>query len=473
MTGDTFSRPRAALLGLALALGAAQAQTAAPPTQSPPAQSLPATATPAPAALTLDAALALLAEAPSVRGAQLGVQVAQANLNAARTALGLTVSVSGNAGYSGASTATVADGTSVSTGSSLNGAASVNVSLGVLPWSSNASGLQSAQRSLTLAQARLNETQNAARLNVAQQYLAAVVAGRDAALATQTLALRSRALQVAQAQQQTGNATAQSVLSAQAALEAAQAAQVQAQAALDAARLNLGAALGRTLGDVSFVSPPSETFSLPDLEALVTRARASRREVIAAQNDVAAAQEALETLRRDQTLPDLTASVRYGPAGSGGLSTSLNLKQGTLGAGYTLPLSGESSSANRVVASVSGSYVVYSPAARAQLSAAQATVTQTQLTLSVTQQEVELDVRQRYAAVQTGLLGLQSQATQAQLAQSALEAARARLGAGTGTADEVAAAELTLAQAQRDLLDARATVQTSLIQLQNAAGGPA
>lgn len=450
-----FRRGRAGtslLLGAVLISAAARAQVAAP-------------------GLTLDAALALLAQAPSVRGAQLSVQVAQANLDAARTALGLTVSVSGNASYSGGSASTTADGTSAPTGGSVSGSAGVNLSLGVLPWSSNAAALQSAQRSLTLARARLSETQRTARLNVAQQYLAAVVATRDVALAAQTLTLRTRALQVAQAQQQDGNATAQTVLSAQAAVQTAQAAQVQAQASLDAARLNLEAALGRSLGDVEFVSVPAKTFDLPDLPVLVAQARAARREVITAQNDLAAAQDALATMRRDQTLPDLTASLRYGPAGSGGLSTSLNLKQGTLGAGYTVPLAADTGSANRVVASISGSYVVYSPSARAQLSAAEALVTQTTLTLSVTQQEVELDVRQRYAAAQTALLTLQARTTQVTLAQSALEAARARLTAGTATADDAAAAELSLAQAQRDLLEARATVQTTLIQLQNAAGG--
>ncbi|SMB77843.1 TolC family protein [Deinococcus hopiensis] len=418
--------------------------------------------------LTLEAALAQLAQAPSVTQAQLSVVTAEQNLRAARSALGLTVSVTGNASYAGANLAT--DGTE--TASTLNGNVGVNVSLGLLPWSSSQAGLRSAERNLALARARSSETQGTARLNAVQQYLAGVVATQDVALADRTLALRQRQLAVEQAQLENGNATAQSVLSAQANVQAAQGAQLQAAANLDAARRSLGAALGQDLSLVSFSSLPEGAFTLPDVSALVTQARMRRREVLEAQNALASAQEALETQRRDATLPDVTASVRYGP-GTGGLQASLNLKQGTVGAAYTLPVGTSGSTVNRLTASLSGSYVIYSPSVKAQVSAAEATVTQAQLSLSTAQQNVELDVRTRYSALQASLIAIQSRETQVQVAQAGLDAARTRLEAGTGTADDVTAAELNLLQAQRDVLSARATAQTTLIQLQNAAGGPA
>lgn len=418
---------------------------------------------------TLEDALSRLEAAPSVTAARLSVQTAQTNLNAARTALGLTVSVNGNAGYTGAGTAT-ADG--AATASSLSGAAGVNISLGLLPWSSNQSGLQTAERGLALAQAKLNATQNSARLNVAQQYLAAVLGAQDVDIAGRTLALRQRQLTVAQTQQGSGNATAGNVLSAQAAVQSAQGAGVQASASLDAARRGLEAALGSSVGDVTFSTQPSENVTLPDVAVLVAQARTIQSDVIQAQNTLSAAQETLTTQQREAMLPDLTASVRYGPSGSGGLTTALNLQQGTLSAGYSLPLGGSATGTSRLSASITGSYVVYSPAQKAQLSAADAGVSQAQLSLNVAQQNAELDVRIRYSTLQTGLITVQTRVTAVQLAQLALDTAQTRLQAGTGTADDVSAAELDLAQAGRDLLSARITAQTNLIQLQNAAGGP-
>lgn len=457
MNLSRFSRPppwrrlSPTLVSLTLALcGVAPAQTAT--------------------SFTLEDALSRLEAAPSVTAARLSVQTAQTNLNAARTALGLTVSVNGNAGYTGAGTAT-ADG--AATASSLSGAAGVNISLGLLPWSSNQSGLQTAERGLALAQAKLNATQNSARLNVAQQYLAAVLGAQDVDIAGRTLALRQRQLTVAQTQQGSGNATAGNVLSAQAAVQSAQGAGVQASASLDAARRGLEAALGSSVGDVTFSTQPSENVTLPDVAVLVAQARTIQSDVIQAQNTLSAAQETLTTQQREAMLPDLTASVRYGPSGSGGLTTALNLQQGTLSAGYSLPLGGNATgSSSRLSASITGSYVVYSPAQKAQLSAADAGVSQAQLSLNVAQQNAELDVRIRYSTLQTGLITVQTRVTAVQLAQLALDTAQTRLQAGTGTADDVSAAELDLAQAGRDLLSARITAQTNLIQLQNAAGGP-
>ncbi|THF87096.1 TolC family protein [Deinococcus sp. KSM4-11] len=459
---------RSAALTVCLALGGASLAQSSTPAATPTATTTP---------LTLDAALALLSGAPSVTQAQLSVQVAQKNLDAARTALGLTVSVSGNAAYTGPGTTTASDGTTTSLASSLSGSAGVNVSLGLLPWSSNQSSLRAAQRSLDLAQANLLAAGASARLNVYQQYYAAVLANLDIDVAARTLALRQRQLTVAQTQQTAGNATSESVLSAQAALQAAQAAQLQAAASLEAAQRSLGAALGQTVGTSAFPSVPAETVTLPDVAALVARARTSRSEVVDARNTLAAAQDTLDTQKRTQALPDITASVRYGPSGSGGLSANLNLTQGTVGAGYAVPLGTSSSTTgtttDRISASISGSYVVYSPAVAAQVSAAQANVTQAQLSLTVAQQTVELDVRTKYSTLQTSIIAVQAKVTAVQVAQAALDTANARLKAGTGTADDVMAAELDLAQAQRDLQAARVTAQLTLIQLQNAAGGPA
>jgi len=300
-----------------------------------------------------------------------------------------------------------------------------------------------------------------------------VLATQDITLATRTLELRQRQLTVAQTQQAAGNATAETVLTAQTAVQTATSSLTQAQSSLDSARRTLDATLGSALGNVTFSTRPDETLTLPDLNALVARARTVSSDVISAQNTLAAAQEALEDDQRDARLPDLTASVGYGGGTAGTVSATLNVKQGTLGSSYSLPLGDRASTGgNRLTASVSGSYVVYSPAQQAALSAAQAGVTQAGLSLTVAQQNAELDVRSRYVTVQTNLNAVQTRAAQVQAAGLAVQTAQARLDAGTGTADDLAAATLSLAQAERDLLSARITAQLSLTQLLNAAGGP-
>ncbi len=417
--------------------------------------------------LTLEDALARLTQAPSVTASRLSVQVAQQNYEAARSALGLSVSVNGSAGYSGGFASTAADGSTVNTASSLSGSAGVQINLGLLPWASSQTALQASARSLALAEARLGETQASTRLNVYSQYLAAVVATQDVALANQTLAFRQRQQAVAQAQADLGNATPQSVLSAGADVLTAQASALNAAADLDAARRNLSALLNVDLTGTVFSSQPPVSFTLPDLAALVTRARTSSRAVVQARNDLADAQDTLNTQQRDANLPTLNASLRYGPSGSGGLSANLNVKDGTAGVGYTLPL-GTGAGADRLSASLTGSYVVYSPSVRAQVSAAQANVTGAQLSLNTAQSDAELNVRTRYSAAQTATINLRTSETQVQVAQAGLDAAGLRLSAGTGTQDEVTAAQISLVQAQRNLVQARSTAQQALLQLENS-----
>lgn len=464
-------------LPLALALSAVLALSGPAWAQTTPASPVTQTATPIDteaAPYTLEQAYASLAGAPSVTRAALSVQVAQQNLEAARSALGLTVSVNGNASYVGSGAGTASDGTVTTTAASLGGNAGVSVSLGLLPWSNSQSSLSASERSLALARATLQETQRSARLNVTQAYFDAVLATQDLTISAQTMALRTRQLQVAQAQDAAGNAAPEAVLSAQAALQAAQSAAAQAQGTLETAQRTLESALGVSLGRVTFSPSAQATLTLPDVSALVARARTSRADVISAQNTLAAAQDTLDTAVRDATLPDLTASVGYGGGSAGTLSTSLNLKQGTLSSAYSVPVgsSSGSTSGGRLTASLSGSYVVYSPAQRASLSADQAAVTQAALSLTVAQQNVELDVRSRFITAQQALTAVQTRQTQVQVAQQQLATAQARVQAGTATPDDVQSAELTLAQAQRDLLSARLSAQTTLIQLDNAAGGP-
>ncbi len=507
MPRPAFLLPKAVLLSAALLSGVAAAQTtaqtvgqstpqpasqtvdtppaatlpvvpapsvAAPPVTVPTAAPVSPTPSPAPSQdLTLEAALLQLSQAPSVTQARLSVEAAQANLNAARTALGLTVSVVGNGGYSASyTTKAPTTGANVTAPSTLGGVAGVDVSLGILPWSTNQYTLRSAQRNLSLAEAYLADAEHNGRLNVIQQYYNAVSAQQAVNLAQQTVALRQRALSVAQTQQNLQNATAESVLSAQANLQTAQAQLAQAQGAFQTAHLSLGAALGRDMSGYNFVSVAPTSFGNPEVEALVSRARATRSEVMYARKQLGDAQDQLEQAQRNATLPSLTAGVNYGPTASTGIGASLDLQKGTMNGSYTVPWGDSASNnSNHLTASVNGSYVVYSPALRAQLAAYRANVTQYQLSLSVAQQNVELDVRTKYNTYQNALLALQAQQTQVQVAQTALGTAQSRLQAGLATQDDVNQAQLALVSAQNTLQTDRVAAQVALVQLQNAAGG--
>lgn len=435
-------------------------------TTSPPGNSAPV----AGPALTLQQALDYLSGSPSVKQSQLSVQAAQATFNAARTALGLTVAATGGANYVGPYSTTVA-GNNVNVDSSLSGSAGVNVSLGVFPWSSSQAGLRRSQWALAYAQARLIAAQNTAKLNVMQQYFNGLLATQDVQLADQALAVAQRQLAVVQAQQGNGNATQQSVLAAQASVQSAQAQQLQAAASVQQARLSLAGALGQTLGDVQFVTSPDETLTLPDVEKLVAQARTVHSDVIYAQQQLSNAQDALSAAQIAANIPDVTASVTYGPNAGTGLGASLNLQQGTVGASYRQPFPNNSDTTSHLIASVSGTYVIYSPALRAEVSSAQASVLQSQVSLSVAQQTVELQVRTAYSTLQNALNGVQTQLAQVKVAQASLEAAQASLKAGTGTQDAVNSAQLSLAQAQRALLSARVGAQLALLQLMIASGG--
>lgn len=431
-------------------------------------QPLAAAQTPQP--LTLRQALEYLNQSPSVQQAQLSLQAAQTTFDAARASRGLTVTALGSAEYSGPYT-TTRTGSPVNVDSSLSGLAGVNVSVGVFPWSGSQAGLRRAQWALKYAQARLIAAQNGAKLNVMQQYFNGVLATWDVQLADQSLAVAQRRLAVTQAQQANGNATAQAVLSAQASVQSAQAAQVQAASSLQQARLSLSGALGRPLGDVQFNDQPAETLTLPDVETLVKQARAGHSDVIYAMQQLSSAEDALETARINASIPDVTASVNYGPAPGTGLGASLNLQQGTVGASYRQPIPGNQDTTSHLSASLNASYVLYSPARRAEVMSAQANVQQSQVSLGVAQQTVELNVRAAYSTLQNTLSTVQIQAAQVQVAQAALDAAKLSLQAGTGTPDAVQSAELSLAQAQRSLLSARMTAQLNLLQLIISSGG--
>ncbi|ADV66552.1 TolC family protein [Deinococcus maricopensis] len=437
------TRPRWALLLLTATLGAAHAQ-----------------ATP----LTLDAALAQVNRAPQAQAAALTLQKAQADLNSAQAALGLNVAANGSGGY------TAAGGLTLTAG--------VTATLGVLPWASAQSTLRDAQARLRLAQLSAAETLNATRLNAATTYLNAHLAQLDLDLAAQTLTLRETQLANVTAQRADGNATQESVLNATAAVQTARASVATATATLDAARRSLAATLGTPLDGVTFTSAAPDASAPGDVDALIARARSTSSDVVQAQADVTSAQDALASAQRDRTLPDLNVTARYG-ANGGGLSAGLNLKAGTASVGYSQPIltssansTGSASGDPSLSVSFSGGVNLFAPAQDGQIAGARTQLAQAQLALSLAGQNLELDVRQKYADALNAAAALTVKTTQLQAAQQALATAQARADSGLATPTDVTAAQLAVRQAERDLEAARVSAYTATLKLQNAAGGP-
>ena len=458
---------RCLLLGLSLLLGTVSAQTV-------PAATPPTVSAPAPRNLTLTQALAALGNSPQIKSANLALAAAQNSLNAAQAALNLNVAVGGNANYTSLPATSSAGITAKSTTGSLN----LTATAGVLPWSGNRVALQQAQLSLNYAKAVRQENINNIRVNAVQQYQNAYLAQLNVTASNQALTSAQQSLAAAQVQRGQNNATQQTLLQAQAAVQSAQASLSAAQSALETARRSLAATLGITLDGAVFVTPPSlpgsldqtglTSLGIADVSSLVNQTLASSSAVVLAQNNLANAQINLETLQRNRRLPNLTVSASYGPGGTG-LNTGLNLVAGTVSAGYTQPLS-SSGAANSLSIALSGSYNIYSPAADAQITAAQAQVSQTQLSLTLARQTAELTVRQNYDAALNALSAVASRITLEQSALVALQTAQARLKAGLATQNDVVAAQAAYAQAQSATQTARAAAALAILVLQDTLG---
>ncbi len=431
--------------------------------------------TPSSNPFTLEQALTQLGAAPAVQQANLALERAGRDLDAARAALNLNVTVGGNNVNYTSAPATGAN--------NLTGTLYTRATAGLLPWATNQSALATAQQALNYAKAVRQENINVTRLNVIQQYQQGYLAQLQLTAAQQNLQSAQQTLAAAQAQRNLQNTTQENLLQAQSGLQLAQAGVLTAQNALDTARRSLAASLGlgSSLDNVTFTTPPQlpanldvtglTALGLGDVNALVSRAIAASSAVVEAQNNLLTAQRLLADQQRNLVLPSLTVGAMYGKNGSGA-TAGLDLQAGTVYAGYnqSFGMAGNATS-NSLSVSLNGSYSFYNPSGRAQIASTQAQVTQTQLSLILARQTVELSVRQKYSDTLTALGAVASKVTLEERARVALQTAQARLGAGIATQNDVLSAQAAYAQAQQDTQAARAAASVAVIQLQNLAGG--
>ncbi|GGJ80803.1 TolC family protein [Deinococcus aquiradiocola] len=467
-------------LALALPVAAAQTQPAqpaqtqpAPATQTQPAPATPAL--PAPAMrVTLQQALQALQQSPGWRSADLQYRSASQSLDAARARAGLSLTAS--ADVSAVKIPTDGDWTSATT-------LGVQAGVNVLPWSSAQGSVRLAEHALYRAGLDQKDAQNTLALGIVQGYLNArnALAALQAAQAQATLAARQ--LQITQAQQQTGTRTAENTLTAQAAQENAQAALAQASSALDTALRQLYNTLGQpaptlpadAVTGLSLPSAPTVPGAPASLDTLLATAARSRADILRAQSSVQDAREGLDAARFDRAVPNVSATVQYGQIASSTasagstVSSSLNFKTGQLNATASVPLR-SSDLPTGLALGLSGSYGIIDRSADATVTSANLSLASATLGLSSTTSAADLDVRQKYAALQNALLGLNGPRTSLKAASTALVSAQARLQAGLGTALDVQQAELNVVQAQNTLDQAVSSAYLASLNLSVATG---
>ncbi|MCS7069277.1 MAG: TolC family protein [Meiothermus sp.] len=410
-------------------------------------------------ALELPQALQALPGTLDWKSADLNYESAVRQLEAAQAALGFK--------WSGG-----ADYTLRESGSNLT--LSSTASLGVLPWSSSADAVRSAERALERAALTRREARNALYLALHNQYYGLRQAQTDLTIAQTTLALRERQLQIVSAQNQAGTATLSDLLTAQQNLDTARSGLVSAQGALELARLTLASTLGlspQQLGNP--VTAPEEP-SLPgeSLETLLQRALASRSDVLRSQSQLRDAEENLASAERDRLIPSAALSAGYSTSAAS-LSAGLNLKSGTASLSGAVPLvqgSGGTVQAQGWSLGLSLSVPIFDPVSDSRISTARTALQAAQQALETTRKAAELDVRQKYQNLQTARAAIAAARAGLNAANQSLRTAQARLQAGTGTSVDVQAAQLNQLQAQRNLEAALIQAQLAALALQNALG---
>ena len=263
--------------------------------------------------LSFAQALTLAQQSPGVTLAASQLELAQRQLDVASG----VVSADLSAGYTRTwGEATDASGTARSLEGGGFDAATLKMTLNVVPLGPLADSVQRARWNVQKAAANLRDARNNASFNAAEQYLTALRLAQQLALDEATVALAQSRLDAAQTRLAAGAATDSGVLAAQIALGQAQSdlADTQRQ------QLDTLAKLAQTLG-VAVVSVAGEPPALQHADLATTDATAletllsQRSDVLAANLAVASAQ-----LDKASTLRD------YLPSGT--LSTAFNARDG-------------------------------------------------------------------------------------------------------------------------------------------------
>jgi outer membrane protein len=429
--------------------------------------------------LTLNHARQQLPNSLEWQSADLSFAAVGQNLNAARAATGLSVTVGGDAqagvvviGSSATSTSTkVTAGTTAASFS-----VSTSASLALLPWSAAFDGVRTATRAYDRAALDLRDTRNTLAINLTQLYQNARVAQLDLNNARSSERVAAQQLAVATKQQQNGQLSHDSLENTRRLLENAKLTTRQAIQNLELSRTQLFNAFGATDAGETLEPPTPAISATTPLEPLIQTALTQRVDVLKAISRVGDAEDALNVATRNRLLPSGSVGVSFGQ-GSGGtnLASNLGIATGNLSVSASTPLTGSNPTATNPTATsltvwLSANVAVFDPNADAKVRSASLSLDAARKSVESTRQAAALDVRQKHA---DALLQRQRYTYQQQVldnASSAVETANQRLALGSITALEVAQAQLTVSQARRDLENQLGTLNLSINKLENAIG---
>ena len=173
--------------------------------------------------LSLETALKALSSAPAYKVADLTVQSAQRQLEAAQANTGFNLTANGAFNTSrtdGIPLENLPPGTQLSSSS---GSVSATAGLTVLPWSPAFDGVRAAERQLERANIDRLEARSQLAAQVIKQYFDLKLAGTDLELARNGVKLAKSRLEIANAQLEAGVGTREGVLAAKQGLEASSA----------------------------------------------------------------------------------------------------------------------------------------------------------------------------------------------------------------------------------------------------------
>jgi outer membrane protein len=453
--GYFFAVLRVAIVGLLLAASGAHAQT--------------------PPQLPLQPVIAFLPTTLDWRAADLNLETALRQLEAARAAAGLNISGGSRYDYSSREVG----GVTTDGGNLL---LSVNASLTLLPWSPTFDAVRVAARNLERAILDRADVRNTIVLNAIALYYSTRVAITDLELARRNEGFALAQLKVAEAQLKNGQINRDAFLSVQRASENARVNTLSAKNALEITKIGFFNAINQApRDDVVLVDAPLE-LPLPQggVDALIAGALARRSDVLKAKSRVGDAEDALTNAQRDRLLPAASLNLGVGQfAGQtqtgAALNTGLNFQTGTVTGSASVPVVYPQLAPNQpigttITVSAQITVPVVAPGADARIASAQSSLNSAQAGLETARRAADLDVRQRFndaliAGERLGVtrLGLQN-------AKLALETAQTRFTAGLNTSLDVQSAEIAVRQAERDLENAVSLQMNAAYRLQNAIG---
>lgn len=413
-----------------------------------------------------------LRQSPGWQAADLAYRAAELQLASAQIRAGFNVSASAN---SNLNKTPWDDG-------DWDGSASVSLSasMSVLPWSPALEAVEKEKRNVRNAAIELRKSRAALTVEATTGLSNARNALAGLELSKAALVLSKRSFEVAQAQREQNLVTQSAVLERQAAVEKAQADVADASRKVILAREQLSRLLGR---DMPMPAQASGFAGLPKFRAskksesdLIKRALVGRPEVGRAKNALADAKVVLAAAKRNQVLPDITASLRVGGVSTTqtksqptvSVGSSFNLKTGVLGAQVDVPINSESNSGkviNSLSMGLTASYPLYGGGQNEVVLQATLGVQQAELALKNAKESIALEVRTRHSEYKAAVEQLTELKTSLARAQRTLADSQARLKAGLVTELQVQQAEMALLQAQNSLQMQKSRVSVVVLKL--------